>query len=91
MTGILGRWDNLPLRYKTLVVLAVPMVPLLILAAAVVVSATEERAAQQWVAHTLEVKEQIATDQGCFGPNNEYRKYLNNYADLVRQAFGDSF
>jgi hypothetical protein len=32
----------------------------------------------------------IATDQGCFGPNNEYRKYLNNYAELVRQAFGDN-
>jgi tetratricopeptide (TPR) repeat protein len=31
----------------------------------------------------------VATENGCFGPNNEYRKLLRIYDGLLRQAFGD--
>ncbi|MCJ2043974.1 MULTISPECIES: hypothetical protein [unclassified Methylobacterium] len=31
----------------------------------------------------------IGTDQGCFGPNNEYRKFLRGVDGQVRTAFGD--
>ena len=53
------RWANLPLRAKVLVVLAVPLVPLVVSAVLVILSARQERAAQQWVTHSLEVQAQV--------------------------------
>ena len=32
----------------------------------------------------------IATDQGCFGPNNELRKFSQQIDDQARRAFGDN-
>lgn len=32
----------------------------------------------------------IGTDQGCFGPNNEYRRFLRSVDDQMRSALGDN-
>ena len=57
-------WANLPLRFKGLAVIAIPLVPLFVLAALVTSSTARERAAQADVARTLEVKAEIATLYG---------------------------
>jgi PAS domain S-box-containing protein len=48
------------LRTKALIVLSVPLVPLLLSATAIIITARQQRAAQQWVSHTLDVKAQVA-------------------------------
>jgi PAS domain S-box-containing protein len=58
------RWVDLPLRAKSLVVIAIPMIPLLVSSALFAASARRARMAQESVAHTLEVKAQIATVLG---------------------------
>jgi CHASE3 domain sensor protein len=52
-------WDSLPLRLKALAVLLVPLVPLLLSAALVVLTVRRERAAHEWVARTLATKAQL--------------------------------
>ena len=32
----------------------------------------------------------IATDRGCFGPNNDYRKFLNSLDSTAKRAFGEN-
>jgi signal transduction histidine kinase len=53
------RWIDVPLRYKALAVLAVPMVPLIASAVLVLGTARQERQAQGLITHTLDVKNQI--------------------------------
>jgi hypothetical protein len=60
----LPRWNDLPLRIKGLAVIAIPLMPLLVSAALLTMSARRERAAQTLVVHTLEVKEHLATVLG---------------------------
>jgi PAS domain S-box-containing protein len=55
------RWIDLPLRVKALAVISIPLVPLVISAGLFAWSAQRARSAEGWVAHTLEVKAQIAT------------------------------
>lgn len=54
------RWADLGLRTRVLLVLSVPLVPLLLSTGVILLTARQQRTAQQWVAHTLEVKAQIA-------------------------------
>jgi PAS domain S-box-containing protein len=54
-------WVDLSLRTKSLVVIAIPMIPLLVSSALFADSARRARMAQESVAHTLEVKAQTAT------------------------------
>jgi hypothetical protein len=35
-------------------------------------------------------KHGIATDEGCFGPNNEYRRFLGRIDDQMKHAFGEN-
>ena len=82
------RWTNLPLRAKVLVVLAVPLVPLLTSAVLVILSARQEREAQQWVAHTLEVKAQIeATLVLTVEANASVEAYLLTHRREALQPF----
>ena len=53
-------WNHLPLRFKALAVLLVPLIPLIVSAVLVVVTVGRERAAQERVARTLAVKAQAA-------------------------------
>jgi signal transduction histidine kinase len=53
-------WENLPLRLKVLAVVAVPAIPLVVSMLIALVSARRERDAEEWVAHTIEVKAQVA-------------------------------
>jgi PAS domain S-box-containing protein len=55
------RWIDLPLRVKALAVISIPLVPLVISAGLFAWSARRAQSAEGWVAHTLEVKAQIAT------------------------------
>ena len=64
MTSLGVRWSGWRLRTKALVVLSVPLVPLLVSVAVIVLTARQERAAQTWVTHTLDVKAQIAITLG---------------------------
>lgn len=58
-----GRWSRLSLRRKSMLVLCVPLVPLLASAVAIVYAAMEQRAAQQWLARTIDVKPLIAATE----------------------------
>ena len=57
-------WDDLLLRHKGFLVIAIPLVPLLISTALVVQSAGRGREAQRDVMRTLDIKTEIATIYG---------------------------
>jgi PAS domain S-box-containing protein len=54
-------WDDLPLRTKGIAVIGIPVVPLLVSALLFAIDARSASNAEAWVAHTTEVKAQIAT------------------------------
>src|SRR5262245_64101112 len=56
--------NDLLLRSKGLAVIAIPLVPLLVIAIWLIVNVRQERQAQGRVAHTLEVRAQIASVLG---------------------------
>lgn len=57
---LLWRWRNLPVRDKGLIVIAFPLVPLLATSALFYASQRQSDRADQWVAHTQELKMELA-------------------------------
>jgi CheY-like chemotaxis protein len=54
------RWRDLPVRDKGFIVIAFPLVPLLITSALFYASHVRANRADEWVAHTLQVKTELA-------------------------------
>jgi signal transduction histidine kinase len=70
-------WENLPLRTKTLAVVAVPIIPVLVSVVLMLVAVNRERQAEEWVSHTLEVKAQIeSTLQLTADANSSVQAFL---------------
>ena len=54
------RWRNLAIRDKGLIVVAIPSLPLLLTSALIYANQREADKAERWVAHTLQVKTDLA-------------------------------
>jgi PAS domain S-box-containing protein len=70
-------WNNLPLRSKGLVLMAIPLVPLIVTTAVFARRQAIERDADAWVAHTLKVKADLrATLVSLVDAETAIRSYL---------------
>ena len=84
-------WNDRSLRTKSLAVIAIPLIPLLVSSALFADSAKRARVAQASVAHTLEVKAQIAIVLGAIVDSETgVRGYLLTRSDEALQVYQDA-